>query len=86
MEKGGEGVAVYHLARGVVAHGYLAVAFNGQLAQVLPLAIPAWRLAQLVNGDMLLVVVAGEYIVQAEGLVLKPVVKVLRVDTQPREG
>ncbi len=88
LEEGGERVAIYHLARGVVAHCYLSIALHGQFAQALTLAIPAWRLAKLIYGDMLLVVVAREDVVQAEGLVLEPVVKVLRVDTQAceREG
>ena len=63
----------------MVAYGNLSVAFYRQLTESLFLAIPAWQYVQLVNGNQLLVAVAGKSVINSQCLVNEIIVKVLRL-------
>ena len=80
LEERREGVAVDNGAVAVAAHGNLSVAFHRQLSHPLPLAKPAWRRAHLVYGDVLLLLVAGEDVVNAQRAVFKVFVEALCVN------
>ena len=77
-----ERVAIDNLPTHTVAHRDLTVPLHRKLSEALTLAIPARRLTELIHGDVLLMVIAREDVVNAQGLVLKPTVEVLRTDAQ----
>ena len=77
-----ERVAIDNLPTHTVAHRDLTVSLHRQLSEALTLAIPARRLTEFIHGDVLLMVIAREDVVNAQGLVLKPTVEVLRTDAQ----
>ena len=79
LEERREGIAVDYFARTVVAHGNLSVTFYRQLAESLFLTIPAWQYVQLVNGNHLLVAVAGKSVINSQCLVNEIIVKILRL-------
>lgn len=77
LKEGGEGVAIKGVARGVVTHYELPIASQCYLRQPLPASCPARLAAKLLHADVLLLAVARQEIVDAEGFVVEPSVEIL---------
>ena len=80
LEQGGEGIAVDDGMAAMVADNHLAVTFYGDFCQMVVLAIPTGQTTHAVQGNLLVVHVATEDIVQTEGVFVEIVFKTLRMN------
>ena len=85
LEEGGEGGHVEHLLGGMVSHRHLSVAIEKFLCQTALASRPFLLPLQFLQIDVLLLGIARKDVVEAQGSILKELVKILCAYIQDTE-